>query len=163
MTQKVTEFLLSLVSNPADLIMKPDRAGKTGRMGGLYLGSLAALSPRFLIENDIVAVISMLPKTCLPALPPSVKYHYCCPVQDRAYDSKKLGKLLPHILPIIHRSREQGNVLVHCRAGMQRAPTVCVRYLIRYYGAEPEGAYQKIRSTRPLAFSNGVTFQKLLK
>jgi protein-tyrosine phosphatase len=85
--------------------------------------------------------------------------HYQFYVPDERSANNTLQQMMPHITSIIHAHRLAGrNVLVHCYAGMHRAPTVVAQYLQRYEGHTVDSAVKHIRSARPIAFIDGNTF-----
>jgi len=150
--------IISLSANPADMILKhvwlpgPDRRP----LGSLWLGSINALTDKFLTTYNIGVVLSLCPVE--QELPAHIK-HYFVEVEDRLTDKARMFSLLPDMIRMIHRERLRGhNVLVHCRAGIQRAPTVVVMYLHKYYKYDVKTAILKIQKVRPIAFSNGYTF-----
>jgi len=141
---------LSLISNPADQILKGGH-----RLGSLWVGSILAIN-----QKDIGLVVSLCPVENNP-LPSRVVYS----VRDHIDDQDKLIWLLPRIMDTTHNARLRGlNVLVHCRAGMQRAPTVVTCYLKQYYYPHLpiNEIIKKVRRARPIAFANGITFKRLL-
>lgn len=61
-----------------------------------------------------------------------------------------------------HRSRG-GRVLVHCHAGMSRAPSVCVAYCVRCLDMELARAYSHVRTCRGIIFPNDGFLQQLIR
>lgn len=47
-----------------------------------------------------------------------------------------------------------GSVFVHCNAGVSRAPTIVVGYLVKCRGMSPEDALQLVKEKRPCARPN---------
>jgi Dual specificity phosphatase, catalytic domain len=64
------------------------------------------------------------------------------PTQDMSEVFQTTGRFIES-----HRKRG-GTVLVHCHAGMSRAPSVCIAYCIRYLDMELSQAYQHVRRSR---------------
>ena len=151
---------LSFMTNPADKMLDSVWV-KREPIGSLWVGSKLALRPNFLKENNIGTVVSLCPTE--EVLPLHVKQHYY-DVDDHVSNNDRLLLLLPNILETIHNDRLAGhNVVIHCRAGMQRAPTVTAKYLEKYYyNNRIKDVIKKIRNNRPIAFSNGYTFKKVL-
>jgi ADP-ribosyl-[dinitrogen reductase] hydrolase len=144
--------LLALVANPADQLLL-----KTSKIGGLWVGSAAAMEGSFLKDNNIDTVISLCNIS-----EPDVKEHFYFEIKDSPSDVPKMKKLLPSIIRQIHKSRLQGHtVLVHCKMGIQRAPTVCTKYLEKYYYPINQ-AHKKLTGSRAVAFCNGHTFRELI-
>ena len=145
---------MSLVANPADQLL-----AKSGKIGGLWVGSIAALEGSFLADNKIDTVISLYPVKTLKV---RVKEHFQYTVNDNRADLQRMKTILPSIIQQLHTSRMRGyTVLIHCRMGIRRAPTVCVKYLEKYYYTVDQ-AHKKLTSLRPVAFCTGHTFRELL-
>lgn len=137
---------MNLIMNPADLLLPG-----VGPLGALWVGSLYALNKEFLSENRISVVISLTP--CLRQRDIE---HYYFDINDSKRDQDRLDMYLPFILRIIHSARSRGyNVLLHCRMGVQRAPTVAAYYLWRYCGYTMAEACRRLVQSRPVAFYHG--------
>ena len=63
---------------------------------------------------------------------------------------------------IYNTLKNNGKVLIHCFAGIQRSCAVTACYLIWIYGMTPTDVIQFIRSNRPIAFFGDVNFQKTI-
>lgn len=85
------------------------------------------------------------------------------PVDDDAATEGLLAASLPSVVDKIdwHLQRKQG-VLVHCRMGQQRAPTVVAAYLIRERQMTAPEAMQFIQLIKPDAFLGGAHFARIL-
>ncbi len=143
--------ILGLIPNPADKIPTKSR-------GVLYLGSVGALDPSFLSAHHIKVIVSMNRKVKTVYLP-GVRNHYKFPVADNPFFNPQMQKMLPTIIALIDKHLKAGhNVLVHCQAGIHRAPTVVSHYLQKYEGCTVVGSVKRIRSARPVAFIDGSTF-----
>lgn len=148
--------ILGLITNPADKVLNNRQS-----VGSLWVGSQNALDLNFLARWNIRAVFSLCPVEDL--LPPHIQ-HYRTHIRDHVNDQDKMKQLLPKLIQKIHLARLKGhNVLVHCQAGMQRAPTVVTVYLRTYYYQSFENAISKVRSIRPISFINGYTFSNILR
>lgn len=138
-----------ITPKPADLILP-----STATEGALYLGSVKALKPEFLHRHRISVIISMTPVQRIPGM-----HHYRYEVQDHRSANRLMQSLLPGITDIINMHRKAGqNILVHCYAGIHRAPTVVSHYLQRYRGQSVNRSVLVIRTARPIAFYDGNTF-----
>jgi hypothetical protein len=138
----------NVITNPADMILKG-----SNKEGSLYLGSILATEPHFIRDNNINVVISMIPINGLNMI------HYTYYVKDNISDQNKFKSLIPTITAQIDAHRKAKlNVLVHCRAGIHRAPAVVVHYLQRYKGMSLEDSFNLVRTKRYVAFINGSTF-----
>lgn len=138
------------VSNPADIIVM---GSKTYNHGTLWVGGLNAVTSDFLTKNRIGLVVSLCQEA--PRVgPPFVQIH--APVRDTTQDIDKLNADIPELIRKIHEARMVGvNILVHCRMGVQRAPTVAVYYLSRYLQYDLRTAKELVVQRRPIAFYAG--------
>jgi protein tyrosine phosphatase len=151
----IIEKIISYASNPADMVLRG-----TG-VGSLWVGG-RNVTDDFLFDKNISTVISLCHID--RKLPSHIK-HYRIDIKDSSdFDNQyRMIRLIPGLLSIIHLSRLSGhNVLVHCRAGMQRAPTVVAMYLHKYYYNDIIHAISKVKKVRPIAFCNGYTFRQVL-
>ena len=90
--------------------------------------------------------------------------HYRFRVPDIREANPQMQQMLPKIISLIDAHLSLGhNVLVHCKAGIHRAPTVVAHYLQKYEGYNVRSAVNLIRSVRPIAFYDGNTFDLVLK
>jgi hypothetical protein len=153
----MSEAILGLMINPlpADLILPA-----TLERGALYLGSVNALTPRFLKKHNIHVIISM---KRVPKMNGGL-YHYQFPLPDHRSANPQMQQILPSIISLIDTHRKTGhNVLVHCHAGIHRAPTVVSHYIQKYEGHTVNSSIKLIRSVRPIAFYDGNTFDLRVK
>jgi protein tyrosine/serine phosphatase len=149
MSSNLTFKTLGLITKPADLIL-PNK----GHQGALYLGSLYALDPAFLKKHNIHVVISMTQIQKVPGV-----IHYQFPLPDHRSANRYMQKMLPQIISLINAHIRAGhNVLVHCQAGIHRAPTVIAHYLQQYERMSLDRAVKTIRKARPVALYDGSTF-----
>lgn len=141
-------YLLNMVSNPADCVLHK------GTKGALWLGRREATTVAFLHKHHITAVISLCPTNQLNGT-----LHYRFKVRDHIDDTPVMAKLVPEVTQLIHQLRTAGhNVLVHCRAGIQRAPTMVIMYLNRYMSYTKSKSINVVRQTRPIAFVYGLHY-----
>lgn len=145
--------ILGLIPNPADKVPTRSR-------GVLYLGSVDALDPTFLRAHHISVIVSMNRRVRTISIPGlGLTHHYKFPVADSPFSNTQMQKMLPGITALIDRHLKAGhNVLVHCKAGIHRAPTVVSHYLQKYEGSTVESSVKRIRAVRPIAFIDGSTF-----
>ncbi|AGE59056.1 dual specificity protein phosphatase 16 / mitogen-activated protein kinase phosphatase 7 [Paramecium bursaria Chlorella virus OR0704.2.2] len=116
----------------------------------VWVGSQAtAADPAFIKKNNIKLVVN-----CSKDIPkfsdvPMLRI----PVNDSPTDAEKLGKYLPLAATAIRDvTRYNGNVLIHCHAGMNRSATTCAGYLMTIKGMTAKEAMEAIRKKKPETF-----------
>jgi protein-tyrosine phosphatase len=65
---------------------------------------------------------------------------------DEPLEPEALGKAVETLQANL---RTYGSVYVHCLAGMERSPTVCIAYLCRYHGLELWEALNWLKQVHP--------------
>lgn len=138
--------------NDADLIVP-----------GLWLGNAkAAMDDNFLKKNSIQTVFN-----CTKDQPfnSSIKRRYRVPVDDNLKEEeiRNLELWSYEIIYKLTKEHKQGNVLVHCYAGMQRSAAVVAMYLIANYRMKNDNAIAFIKRKRPIAFWPFVNFKKSIQ
>lgn len=82
------------------------------------------------------------------------------PIEDEVFLSPETWEALTHRLTgFIHTRRH--HVLVHCRLGKSRAPSLCAAYLVRC-GWDPESALQHVLARRPEADPHPETWRSVI-
>lgn len=134
---------------------------------GLWVGDAkCALSPPFIKQNNISLIINCTKE--IPAPFRHVKYMRI-PVKDpgpfKNIDQKDVNlmtQFLPHVVDIIYQEiLNGGNVLIHCRAGVQRSAAVATAFLLKYYRKNKgdhltlQEAISLVLKNRPVAFYRG--------
>jgi len=71
-----------------------------------------------------------------------------------------MSKLLEPTADLIHRVRDNMNVLVHCHMGKQRSVSVVLAYLLKYGRMNLKEASDFLRTKRPKALTPGFNFIK---
>lgn len=116
---------------------------------------------RIMKTFGITHVLSLLPGFGLPEeVGGSVKQLSLEFYDEDGFDLKgNFGKCLEFLSKV---KREGGKVLVHCNAGISRAPAVVIAYLRRGEGLSFEEAWEKVKEARP-GMKPNVGFVKQLK
>lgn len=70
------------------------------------------------------------------------------PILDGGNGESEFEHALGVAVPFIRRRREQGNVLVHCAAGMSRSVSVIAAILCEQHGIAPEKAYNWVADAK---------------
>ncbi len=123
--------------------------------GKLAVGELpTATKLRSLAAAGIQAILSVCGASegSLPA--EAAQQFRCCHhlLPDSSYSYPLAPIDLAAAIEIVHRSlQSQQPIYVHCLAGIQRSPTVCIAYLCRYDGQELWDALEWVKTVRPQA------------
>ena len=145
----------NFITYMGELYYKPKRI-----TNHVWIGSRAtAADPVFLKKNNIKFVVN-----CTKDIP---KYSDIpmlrVPVNDSPTDAEKMGKYLKMAsLAIRDVTRYNGNVLVHCYAGMNRSATVTAAYLMTIKGLTAQQAIDIIKKKKPETFTP-MNFRPALK
>lgn len=120
----------------------------------LYVSSQDVPSDAKLLEElDVTHVLSLLPGFHLPENGPSYKFLYLEFYDDECFvlDNRTLKPALDFIT---EAKAGGGRVLVHCNAGISRAPTVAAFYLMVQEGWSFDAAWKAVELARPNAKPN---------
>jgi protein-tyrosine phosphatase len=135
--------------NPADEILP-----------GLWLGNREASQDTDWLRRKNITVVFNASKDIPFA--PGTPHMYRVPVDDNLEDEEIRNMELWSFEAIYKLTKEhkQGNVLVHCYAGMQRSAAVVAMYLIAKYGMKKEQVIPFIKEKRSIAFWPFANFEK---
>ncbi|CAK4712539.1 hypothetical protein AeMF1_020588 [Aphanomyces euteiches] len=118
----------------------------------IYLGSIdAARNPPGLASKDIRMVISVLSPYDKLNLPDEVARRHVRVDLEDDYEEHLFSKL-PYLLHCIERflqEEPEGNILVHCIAGVSRSASIVAAYLMVKENLDPQAALNQIRLSRP--------------
>ena len=133
------------------------------KVGGLYIGDWnSADDITTLNKRNIKFVLSALPHSI--AHKPDYKVHSIKQMVVSAEDMPSFD-MSPHFdmsFEFIETSLKNGNVLVHCAAGISRSSTLMIVYLMRSRKETFEQCLAFLRTKRPICTPN-FGFQKQLK
>ncbi len=142
-----------------NLIEKPGSNG----VGGIHLGNWhGAMDKNYLIEHKITHVVSALPENLCDI--PQIKELGIIQKRIHCEDSESfpIYERLHEAADFIHEGSLQGNVLVHCAAGISRSTTCLLSFYIKHRKMQVKDALEMVRKSRPIATPN-LGFQKQLK
>lgn len=119
---------------------------------GLYLGDISSTKN---LPSQVTHVITLLSEK--PRLPPSDKErkHFFIAAGDR--ESQDLLSIFPACYKFIQKALAENStnkVLIHCRAGRSRSPTIVIMYLMRAYQWNYEKAENYLKERRPIISIN---------
>jgi len=136
-------------------------------VNGLWVGDAnASINCPFIKINGISMIIN-----CTKSLPSDFRHvrYIRVPIRDPGpnnnisqRDVSLMAQFLPHLVDIMYKEiLSGGNILVHCRAGVQRSAAVAAAFLLKYHqksNGEPltvDDAVQIVLAQRPVAFYRG--------
>jgi dual specificity phosphatase 12 len=130
---------------------------------GLWLGNaLASRDETFLTEKKIQAVFN-----CTKNLPftgrPVRKYRVAVDDNLQEEEIRNLSLWSFEIVYKIIHEYNQGPILVHCAAGMQRSAACVAMTLIAKKGLKTEDAIREVQLKRPIAFTPFVNFERAIR
>eukprot|EP00043_Microstomoeca_roanoka_P008078 m.77937 g.77937 ORF g.77937 m.77937 type:complete len:244 (-) comp14090_c0_seq1:65-796(-) len=117
---------------------------------GIYIGSLAtAKDKKLLTETGITHIVSCLQDT---PFPDDFKYmHFAA----RDTEEQDISQFFDSTYQFINDAlAAKGKVLVHCRAGVSRSPTIILAYLLRRLRIPLSNALSFLRLVRPTVSPN---------
>lgn len=134
---------------------------------GLWVGDAnASVNCPFIKMNRITLIVN-----CTKSIPCQYKHvrYIRIPIKDpgpnndiNQRDVSLLAQFLPHIVDHIYAEiLNGGNVLVHCRAGVQRSAAVATAFLLKYHqksngtSLKVDEAVNIVLKQRPVAFYRG--------
>jgi atypical dual specificity phosphatase len=105
-----------------------------------------------LTQAKIQVILSLCPPSECP-LPPEMQTQFqchCLPLPDSHYEEDMRLEQLHQAVGIVYKAiLNQQPIYVHCRAGVERSPTVCIAYLCRVQGMDLWRAFNHIKQVRP--------------
>ena len=141
-------------------VYPPD--AQTGK-GGIYIGDWSAADDiKTLLSKKINFVLTALPATI--ADKPEYRQNNISQLVVNAEDmpSFDMSTFFDKSYEFIAKARENGNVLIHCAAGISRSSTLTMVYLMRERRQGFDQTLQFLRTKRPICTPNQ-GFQKQLK
>ncbi|XP_069816825.1 dual specificity protein phosphatase 18 isoform X2 [Dendropsophus ebraccatus] len=119
---------------------------------GLFLSNAAAASrPTLLTSHHITCVINLSLERRTPVTSDMEYLHF--PVADQPETA--LSDLFDTISHKIYELEASGGrTLIHCAAGISRAPTLALAYLMKHRGVTLLQAHAHLRSRRPIIRPN---------
>eukprot|EP00002_Diphylleia_rotans_P013855 TRINITY_DN2698_c0_g2_i1.p1 TRINITY_DN2698_c0_g2~~TRINITY_DN2698_c0_g2_i1.p1 ORF type:complete len:201 (-),score=67.09 TRINITY_DN2698_c0_g2_i1:165-767(-) len=118
---------------------------------GLFVGSQdAAINAEALQANNVKNILCVA--TGIETSPPEGVTVHKIPILD--VDSEDLLSALDKCYETIDAAIKDGGVLIHCNAGISRAPSVTTAYLIKSQKLSFEDAFDKVKAARPQANPN---------
>ncbi len=123
--------------------------------GKLAVGGLPQPGDQERLAQANIQVILSLTAPIEADLPPEVAQHFRCArvsLPDSRYEVNLRVERLAKAVDLVHRSlSQQLPIYVHCLAGIERSPMVCIAYLCRYHELDLWEAVNWLKQVRPCA------------
>ncbi|KAF2069722.1 hypothetical protein CYY_008963 [Polysphondylium violaceum] len=126
---------------------------------GFYLGSVPAVNRSNLDDHGITHIVSVL-NGFKPKWTNMYKYLHIDIIDT---PSAELYQYFEKTFEFIEKGRQEGNVLVHCFAGISRSATVVVAYIMRKLKISLEDALGLVTDARPIVCPNEGFMKQLQK
>lgn len=124
-----------------DLIIK----GGSKSQGSLFLGDIQAAKDELMLKNmQVTFILTVAGSANLIFQEPIT--HKLIPAGD--HDAFPLKKYFAETFEFIERGLNNGNVLVHCFAGISRSTSIVLAFLMKKNGCSLEGAMGLVKSKR---------------
>lgn len=132
-----------------DWIIKPTNHNNA-RVGGLAISGLEFCEDKEKMEREqFKAVVSVCGDKLM--LPVQVQ-HLWIVVED--HPREDISMFFNSAYDFIDRHIREGNVLVHCRAGISRSSSIVIAYLIKKNKLDFQQALSLVRMERPIVHPN---------
>lgn len=126
--------------------------------GKLAVGGLPQVQDHPRLQAANIKVVLSLCAEIEGCLPEAITRDFNCLrfiLPDRYYTTQLEAHQLARAVDIVHQSvQNQLPVYVHCLAGIERSPTVCIAYLCLYQNLELWEALNWIKQVHPSAMPN---------
>src|SRR5579883_2881879 len=123
--------------------------------GYLYLGSRHVAKDRDLLDQyTITAVVNVTPDEPNHFSNDPQFSYLSCPINDDS--DENISAYFDVASDFIEQMRNEGrNILVHCRGGVSRSPTIVLAYLIKYRDMDLQQAFTLVRKCRRIEPNDG--------
>lgn len=126
--------------------------------GKLAVGGLPQPGDAAELLKDNVKVVLSLCAESEGTLPDDISENFQClrlVLPDRYYTTELTAKQLQQAVAIVREYVARGlPIFVHCLAGVERSPTVCIAYLCRYHKLELWEAVNWLKQVHPTSMPN---------
>lgn len=121
----------------------------------LAVGRLPKLGDRAIFAQAGISVVLSLCAKSEGMLPEEITQNFHCVrviLPDSRYVAALRVEQLAQVVNAIHQfTQRQQPVYVHCLAGMERSPTVCIAYLCQYHNMKLWEAFRYVKQVYPQA------------
>lgn len=152
-----------------------ERAGPSKLFPNLYVGSFEdAQNEDLILDLEITHIVSVgrgasihssvsVPHRPLLGLETdhdSIKYLH---IDVLDMENEQIKKYFDKAFGFIEKGRRDGIVLIHCAAGVSRAATICVAYLMKKLKLTVDASLELLRESRPSVQPNDGFMKQLLQ
>ncbi|CAF0742552.1 unnamed protein product [Brachionus calyciflorus] len=137
-------------------------SGMSRILPGLFVGSLKDSQDRTQLKSHhITHIVSVIEEARPNPNCKDIKY-FCIKASDSP--QQDLQQYFSEVIEFIHKARvlENGNVLIHCLAGISRSVTLAVAYIMTCTELSYENSLNAVRGARKIANPN-FGFQRQLQ
>lgn len=121
----------------------------------LALGGLPSSGDRAIFAQADISIVFSLCAQSEGELPEEITQNFRCVrviLPDSRYVAALQVEQLAHVVNSIHQFiQRQQPVYVHCLAGIERSPTVCIAYLCQYHNMKLWEAFHYVKKICPRA------------
>lgn len=150
-------------------------SGRTSRIGGcslswllpdaLAFGSLPHPQDYVRFQRAGIQIVLTLCAEAEGDIPTSIQRDFTwvrLALPDSRYATDLRVDQMEQAVHVVHHGISQGKVIyVHCLAGVERSPAVCIAYLCRYHHLELWEAVQRVKQARPKANLSDLQIQTI--
>ncbi|CAA7266113.1 unnamed protein product [Cyclocybe aegerita] len=142
--------VMQAMCTPMHQILPPSSNSHHSRLGGLYLGSLAAAQDAPLLRSQGVShIVSVLDAPWAPTFHLEREGFSVYKIEVGDETSVDLRPYLEAVCANIEGVRRTGrSVLVHCQQGVSRSAAITIAYLIAYQSMSYDSALAFVRRRR---------------
>lgn len=121
--------------------------------GKLAIGSLPKPGDGVELLKSNIKVVLSLCSELEGILPNDITENFSClrlVLPDRYYQTELTAEQVAQAVAIVHENIQNGlPIFVHCLAGVERSPTVCIAYLCRYQNLDLWEAVNWLKQIHP--------------
>ncbi|CAD8068556.1 unnamed protein product [Paramecium sonneborni] len=128
--------------------------------GFLFLGNIKSAQPYNLSPKLITAVLTVTKESKVVYENPNIK-HFKLDVED--IENQDLSQFFDKCFTFIDENLQQGNVLVHCMAGVSRSACIVIAYIMKTKKMSFRDAFQFVKSKRTIVWPNDGFVEQLKK
>ena len=113
----------------------------------------------YLVKKDIKCILNLCSEEEVPFLPDMNSNFICTRVKLNDHRSSNFSSFedIKHAIIILNELLDKGKVYVHCLAGIERSPLVCMGWLIKFNNLNMISSFEYLKQIHPI--TNPMTSQ----